>query len=216
MSLKALTPLDWFEVRSHSRCPQLRVGHSSLFVPSLSQVFIVGGANPSECFADIQSLSIPKGPDDPFNWTILVGEDEKLRRYEHSTVHSSVDGEKIVFFGGANLDGNRQDVQAFDLTTKSIEDWTPKDNPFVSARTHHSSCLIQKGLYIFSGGLEGAKAVDDTDLYRFDLGKPKTSISTRNEDPSDFFLFSKKEKLGRSSTFTEFHRNNDTDIVCYR
>ncbi|CAF1552667.1 unnamed protein product, partial [Adineta steineri] len=30
-------------------------------------------------------------------------------------------------------------------------------------------CCIQNGLYIFSGGFQGAKAVDDAELYRFDL-----------------------------------------------
>lgn len=169
-SLTSLIPFEWFEIHSHSRSPQLRVGHSSTFIRSSSNIYIIGGANPSECFADIHSLTLPSKTSDTFIWTKLISEHPALRRYEHSAVLSPENNEKIVMFGGANTEKNFNDVYAFHVSTYNIEDWTPKDNKLVSPRTHHSSCCIQNGLYIFSGGFQGTKAVDDAELYRFDLG----------------------------------------------
>ncbi|CAF2527950.1 unnamed protein product [Rotaria sp. Silwood2] len=168
-SLTSLVPFEWFEIHSNSRSPQLRVGHSSTFIRSSSNIYIIGGANPSECFADIHSLSLPSKTSESFIWTKLIGEDLALRRYEHSAVLSSENNEQIIIFGGANTENNFNDVHVFNISTKTIENWTPKDNKLVSPRTHHSSCCIQNGLYIFSGGFQGAKAVDDAELYRFDL-----------------------------------------------
>jgi N-acetylneuraminic acid mutarotase len=170
MSFRSIVPYEWFAIRSHCRSPQVRVGHSSTFVSSTSHVYIIGGANPSECFADVHRLSIPTKSSDTFTWTKCIGEAAALRRYEHAAVCSSDDAEKIVVFGGANTDCTFNDVHALNLTDETIEEWTPKDKSLVSARTHHSSCRIEKGLYIFSGGFQGAQAVDDNELYRFDLG----------------------------------------------
>jgi len=169
-SLTSLTPFEWFEIRSNSRSPQLRVGHSSTFNSSLSNIYLIGGANPSECFADIHSLSLPSNTSESFIWTKLIGEDLAVQRYEHSAVLSSENNDQIIFFGGANTENNFNDIHVFNISTKTIENWTPKDNKLVSPRTHHSSCCIQNGLYIFSGGFQGVKAVDDAELYRFDLG----------------------------------------------
>lgn len=169
-SLSSLAPFEWFEIHSNSRAPQLRVGHSSTFICSSSMVYIIGGANPSECFADIHSLSLPSKTSDSFIWTKLIGENPALRRYEHSAVLSHKNSDQIVIFGGANTENNFNDVHVLNLSTKTVENWTPKDNKLVSPRTHHSSCCIQNGLYIFSGGFQGVKAVDDAELYRFDLG----------------------------------------------
>ena len=115
-------------------------------------------------------LSLPSKSSETFIWTKLLGEDSALRRYEHSAVLSSANNDQIVFFGGANTENNFNDVHVFNISTKTIENWTPKDNKLVSPRTHHSSCSIQNGLYIFSGGSQGVKAVDDAELYRFDFG----------------------------------------------
>ena len=169
-SLTSLVPFDWFEIHSSSRSPQLRVGHSSTFVPSSSTVYVLGGANPSECFADVHSLALPSKTLETFLWTKLLAEDPALRRYEHSAVLSTENPDQIGFFGGADTENNHNDVHAFHISTKTIENWTPNDNKLVSPRTHHSSCCIQGGLYIFSGGFQGAKSVDDSELYRFDLG----------------------------------------------
>ena len=177
MSLSSIVPFDWFEIHSNSRSPQLRVGHSGTFVSSLSKIYILGGANPSECFADLHSLSLPSDQSQTFLWTKLLDDIPALRRYEHSAVLSSDKTEKIIFFGGANTETNFNDIHALDILSKTIEDWTPADNQLVSPRTHHSSCCIQGGLFIFGGGSQGAKAVDDAELYRFDLGKIIPSVS---------------------------------------
>jgi len=169
-SLNSLVPFEWFEIASKSRSPDLRVGHSSTFHSSSSNIYLIGGANPSECFADVYSLSLPSKDSETFSWTKLIGEDAALRRYEHSAVLSSENHDEIVFFGGANTENNFNDVHVLNISTKTIENRTPKDNKLVSPRTHHSSCCIQNGLYIFSGGHQGVKAVDDAELYRFDLG----------------------------------------------
>ncbi|CAF1421260.1 unnamed protein product [Adineta ricciae] len=168
-SLTSLVPFDWFEIHSSSRSPQLRVGHSSTFVPSSSTVYVLGGANPSECFADVHSLALPSKTSETFLWTKLLAEDPALRRYEHSAVLSTENPDQVVFFGGADTENNHNDVHVFNISTKTIENWTPKDNKLVSPRTHHSSCCVQHGLYIFSGGFQGVKSVDDSELYRFDL-----------------------------------------------
>ena len=170
-SLKNLVPFEWFEIHSNSRSPQLRVGHSSNFHSASSNIYLIGGANPSECFADVHSLSLPSNTSDTFIWTKLIPEDPALRRYEHSAVLSTVNNDQIVFFGGANTEENFNDVHAFQISTKTIENWTPKDNKLVSPRTHHTSCCLLNGLYIFSGGFQGAKSVDDSELYRFDFGR---------------------------------------------
>ena len=168
-TLTSLIPFEWFEIHSNSRSPELRVGHSSTFIHSSSIIYIVGGANPSQCFADVYSLSLPSKTFETFIWTKLIGEDSVLRRYEHSAVISSDNNDQIIIFGGANTEGNLNDVHVFNISKKITEDWTPKDNKLVSPRTHHSSCCIQNGLYVFSGGFQGVKAVDDAELYRFDL-----------------------------------------------
>ena len=175
MSLNSsLVPFDWFEIRSSSRCPSLRVGHSSSFSRLSSQIYLLGGANPSECFSDLHSLSLPSPTCETFIWTKIIGEDSRLRRYEHSAGLTN-DEQKIVFFGGANTETNFNDVHALDLSKHSIEDWTSKENQLVSPRTHHASCCLKNGLFIFSGGLQGAKAVDDTELYRLDFGNSCSS-----------------------------------------
>ena len=170
MSLTSIVPFDWFEIHSNSRSPQLRVGHSATFVSSSSKIYILGGANPSECFADLHSLSLPSKQSETCLWTKLLDDIPALRRYEHSAILSSDEPEKIIFFGGANTETNFNDIHALDIPSKTIEDCTPIDNQLVSPRTHHSSCRIQGGLFIFSGGSQGARAVDDAELYRFDLG----------------------------------------------
>ncbi|CAF1410490.1 unnamed protein product [Adineta steineri] len=184
-SLTSLSPFEWFEIHSNSRSPQLRIGHSSTFTRSSSNIYIIGGANPSECFADIHSLSLPSQTSETFIWTKLIGEDSALRRYEHSAALSSDNNEQIIFFGGASTENNFNDVHVFNIPTKTIENWTPQDNKLVSPRTHHSSCCIQNGLYIFSGGFQGAKAVDDAELYRFDLGSHTWSCVPAHGSPPE-------------------------------
>ena len=185
-SLTKLVPFEWFEIHSNSRSPQLRVGHSSNFHSTSSTIYLVGGANPSECFADIHSLSLPSKTSETFTWTKLINEDPAVRRYEHSAVLSEENNDQIVFFGGANTESNYNDVQAFQISTKTIENWTPKENKLVSPRTHHASCCLLNGLYIFSGGFQGAKAVDDAELYRFDLGNSFRLFSKELFDLSRF------------------------------
>lgn len=177
MSLKSLVPFEWFEIPRNSSSPTLRVGHSANFVRSSAKIYLLGGANPSECFADFYSLSIPSKFSENFFWTKLIGENSSLKRYEHSAVVSTIDEqEKLVFFGGANTETNFNDVHALELSSQTIENWTSKENEIVSSRTHHASCSIENSFFIFSGGFQGAQAVDDSELYRFDLTKHRWSI----------------------------------------
>ncbi|CAF0779617.1 unnamed protein product [Didymodactylos carnosus] len=166
--------LEWSKLDCVGQIPIVRVGHSACFVLNAiltsvrddhyerGCIYILGGANPSQCFADIHMLTLSS-----LKWTKIIDNEETLRKYEHSTVYYPLKN-SIIYFGGANTEKNFNDVNQFNIAQKAFQILTVGSN-IVSPRTHHTSVIINDSFYIFSGGDKQSKAVCDSELYRFDI-----------------------------------------------
>ncbi|XP_014668300.1 PREDICTED: rab9 effector protein with kelch motifs-like [Priapulus caudatus] len=157
-----------YVVSGHAKQPSFRVGHSCTQLASVNaepgKVYVIAGANPSELFNDVHTLD-PKS----LQWERVVSsnEDTFLARYEHAAFSPACDPCKIYVFGGANKEGNFNDVQRFDTTTSKWE--TVKvSGTAPHARTCRSTANIGNKLYIYSGGMSGPDPISDTQVHSFD------------------------------------------------
>ncbi|UJR37731.1 hypothetical protein I4U23_030426 [Adineta vaga] len=80
------------------------------FIPSSPTIYILGGANLSEYFADIHSLLVPLKSSEGFLWAKLIGEDNALRRFSSRTHPSSCCIQNGLYI----FSGSFQDVKAVD------------------------------------------------------------------------------------------------------
>ncbi|XP_076316196.1 rab9 effector protein with kelch motifs-like isoform X1 [Tachypleus tridentatus] len=129
---------------------------------SKARVFVVGGANPECTFSDVYCLDL-----DSLTWTVVetVG---FHGCYEHATVKTVHPKPGILVFGGADTEGNKNDIQVLDLKTRMWETIQVKGcKP--SPRTHHSVASTDETFMIFSGGHLGSQPVVDKDVYVFHL-----------------------------------------------
>lgn len=96
-------------------------------------------------------------------------------RYEHSCFIPMSYPEKIYIFGGADLTGNKNDIQVLD--TNSME-WTTVevDGSQPSPRTQHHSAAFRDYLVVFGGGDAGANPVSDSDIHIFNATTQSWSI----------------------------------------
>eukprot|EP00126_Sphaerothecum_destruens_P014718 Sdes_comp27936_c0_seq1m22999 len=96
---------SWVTLSTSGNSPSPRVGHSSTFIPFLNSLVVIGGADPTQCFADVHLISL-----DTLDWEqkATLG-DVFPPRYEHSAVFKQ-DSHEIIVFGGADMESSHNDV----------------------------------------------------------------------------------------------------------
>jgi len=162
------SPKMWYVMSTSGEHPAVRVGHSCIYIPSRGQsnghLYVTGGANPSGTFSDTFCLDL-----DSFAWQKYRTSDF-IGRYEHTVFHSRSDQTKLYVFGGADCSGNRNDVQEFDITSKT---WRTLETTGVppTPRTFHNGACIGDKLIVYGGGDRGAEPVSDKNAYTFDIAE---------------------------------------------
>ncbi|XP_013380428.1 rab9 effector protein with kelch motifs-like isoform X1 [Lingula anatina] len=168
-------PALWYVFSSTGESPTMRVGHTCTFIPGQDgnsrKVFCIGGANPSGPFNEVYILDL-----ETFQWDTCESP-ALIARYEHSAFVPQSQPGKIYIFGGATQTGNLNDIQVFDVGSKTWSTLTPKGTP-PSPRTHHVNVCVGNSFIVYSGGQSGADPVTDRQVHCYDA--PTNTWSTLN------------------------------------
>jgi len=164
----------WYVLSTSGIHPAVRVGHACIHIPgtipsSNGHVYVTGGANPSGTFSDVFRLDLDTFVWQKFHIAGFSG------RYEHTVFRAEDDATKFYVFGGADCDGNRNDVQAFDIVSSM---WTTLDvsGAVPSARTFHNGACVGNRLIVYGGGDREAEPVADKSTYSFDISERRWSV----------------------------------------
>lgn len=167
------SPKMWYILAASGEHPAVRVGHACIHIPRTEQtngrLYVTGGANPSGTFSDTFCLDL-----DTFTWQKYPASGFS-GRYEHTVFCSQSDVDKFYVFGGADCNGNRNDVQEFDLTTKTWSTLEPTGT-VPPARTFHNGACIGDRLIVYGGGERGAEPVSDKNAYAFEITERRWSV----------------------------------------
>ena len=176
----------WYALSPTGSIPSMRVGHTAVYMRDLQEeksenqasgdfnnddqgsIYVFGGANPRECFDQIHRLDL-----NTHQWSLLV--DKSIGtdgRYEHACFNITND-KKIYIFGGANLQTNLNDLICFDLDSNSVETVKTEGKILPKERTLHTGAVFKKRLIVFGGGSDGRRALEDTQVYLFDIANRK-------------------------------------------
>ncbi|XP_067133127.1 rab9 effector protein with kelch motifs-like isoform X1 [Centruroides vittatus] len=176
-------PSGWYEIKTLTKGPYPRGGHTGIYVTQLSEtaskemddkkgkIFLIGGADPDRAFDQSFVLDLNN-----MTWT-GHSSGSFCGRYEHSCYIPTSYPDKIYIFGGADLTGNRNDIQVLDTNTMV---WTTVevDGCQPSPRTQHHSAAFGDYLVVFGGGDCGANPVSDCDVHIFNATTQSWSILT--------------------------------------
>jgi Rab9 effector protein with kelch motifs len=170
-----LVPNDsfWYVLPACGESPALRVGHTSVQIgatkDSNGYLYVIGGANPSGTFSDVYALDL-----DTYIWskresTGFAG------RYEHTAFVAISEPSNIYIFGGADGDGNRNDIQVYNTDMNS---WRSVETSGVppQARTFHNGVCVGNQLVVYGGGERGPDPVSDRKVHIFDAVKRHWSV----------------------------------------
>jgi len=165
--------LIWYVLAATGDAPILRVGHACVTVGATTEtnghLYVIGGANPSGTFSDVYALDL-----DAFTWSKLVS-NGFAGRYEHTAFVVSDEPTQIYIFGGADGDGNRNDVQVYNTIENSWCTVETLGEP-PSPRTFHNGVCAENCLIVYSGGERGSEPVLDKKVYSFDTKKRRWSV----------------------------------------
>jgi len=175
------SPKMWYVLATSGEHPAVRVGHASIHIAgdgrSNGHLYVTGGANPSGTFSDTFCLNL-----DSFAWQKYPAAGF-AGRYEHTVFRGQSDPAKFYVFGGADCDGNQNDIQEFDITTKT---WSTLEvtGQAPSPRTFHNGACIGGKLIVYGGGERGAEPVSDKNTYAFDIAERSWSaLKLRGDAP---------------------------------
>ena len=84
-------------------------------------------------------------------------------RYEHSAFISEVHPNKIFIFGGADENGNKNDIQCLEMGEFKWSDITPSGE-LPTPRTYHNGVCVRDKFFVFGGGGLGSHAIDDDEV----------------------------------------------------
>lgn len=153
----------WYVISSEN-APQARVGMACVTRKGendqSSEIYVLGGANPSCTFCDIFKLDLRS-----LSWSKLCG-DGLQSRYEHFAFTPCSESNAIYTFGGANESGNLNSMQVYDIKSDSWSDVDEIPN-IPSPRTIHCAGWAGDKMYVYSGGFQGADPVPDNALHVF-------------------------------------------------
>lgn len=179
-----LAPTVWYALSPTGSIPSMRVGHTAVFVKDTAaaaaaedegeqdgrgSVYLIGGANPRECFDQIHRLDLST-----HQWSLLAGASIGSEgRYEHACFKVSGSSSKVHVFGGANLQTNLNDVLCLDLGCNEMAAVKNEGKAAPKERTIHTGVVFKNRLVVFGGGSEGCRALDDTQVHLFDVASSK-------------------------------------------
>ena len=155
----------WYLLSSDNELnsPGMRTGHSGTIVGN--SLFLLCGANPDGAYSDLCEFNFATRK---WNKYQLTGADG---RYEHSSFCASSDPSCIYLFGGCTENGNSNSVLRVNLSgvlpvteTLEIHGQAPSPRTFQC----NNSC-DGFNFYVFGGGLENSKAVEDPHVYCFNI-----------------------------------------------
>lgn len=167
----AISPGLWYVISS-ANSPQARVGMACVARKEndlLSEIYVLGGANPSCTFSDIYKLDLKS-----FSWLKMCG-DGLHSRYEHFAFTPCSEPNSIYTFGGASESGNLNSIQVYDIKSDSWSDVGDIPNQ-PTPRTIHCGGWAGDNMYVYSGGFQGADPVPDKALYVFSSQSKRWSI----------------------------------------
>lgn len=153
----------WYVLASENG-PGSRIGHGVVAVDN--NLVLFGGAVPGQPYNDVHVLNLAT-----FGWSELKCSGNKpVARYEQVFVRIAGTS-RICLFGGADLNGNLNDIFVLNTDTGEWTEPTISGTP-PSARTMLCGAdCIGDYLYIFGGGEAGQEPVSDASLHRLDLEK---------------------------------------------
>ncbi|KAK3093369.1 hypothetical protein FSP39_014659, partial [Pinctada imbricata] len=136
------------ELKSESKKPEYRMGHTATYDPKLRCIYVFGGSKNLQWFHDVHMLDI-----DELKWQLLkVAGKAPTRAYHSATLYRN----ELWIFGGVyprpdpQPDGCSNDIHIF---SPVMENWyqpiVKGDKPL--ARSGHSATLIDEKLVIFGG-----------------------------------------------------------------
>jgi len=171
----------WYVLATSGQHPTTRVGHACIHIPgdghSNGYLYVTGGANPSGTFSDTFCLDLTSFAWQKYPAPGFAG------RYEHTVFRCPSNPNTFYVFGGADCDGNRNDVQEYDITTGN---WTPVETmgPVPSPRTFHNGVCIGNQLIVYGGGKRGTEPVSDKNTYAFNITEQHWSVlKLRGDSP---------------------------------
>jgi len=163
----------WYILATSGEHPAIRVGHACIHISGTGQsngcLYISGGANPSGTFSDTFCLNL-----DTFSWQKYPAAGFS-GRYEHTIFRGQTDQNKFYVFGGADCNGNRNDIQEFDLTNKTWSILEPSGTA-PPPRTFHNGACIGDRLIVYGGGERGAEPVSDKNTYVYEIARQCWSV----------------------------------------
>lgn len=151
----------WYSVSSQGESPSMRVGHTIIHIKepgsSKGKLYIIGGANPSECFNDIYTLDL-----NTLQWDKFTHLEQFSARYEHACFKSN---KEILIFAGGDQQQNYDDIVAYDYLNNKCRIVELKGAIKPTARTYHNGIAYKDQLVVFGGGNNGKQAVEDSKIY---------------------------------------------------
>lgn len=190
-----ISPYIWYVLSGNGDIPTMRVGHTLVHILKSStlnneinngKLFLIGGANPSDCFDDIYTLDLTS-----LTWSKLdKSKFLNTPRYEHSCfVDNSLNPTCIYVFGGSNPEANLNDICKFELNNddnKWIEVKTFKNGTKPCCRTQHVGCIYKNQLVVFGGGKIASLPVADQQVHLYDpIANTWSTPNIKGQPPSN-------------------------------
>lgn len=142
----------WFRFSGDGEVPSPRLGHSCTWIPHSDDdncklaygcIYCIGGANPEQSFEDTCLLDLNKSL-----WSNCKVQG-LIPRYEHAAFATHAPDLKIYIFGGSNEHGNLNDIQQYNVTTKSWKDILLRNtSKLPSPRTHHTTAIVNSKSFV--------------------------------------------------------------------
>ena len=172
----------WYVLSAVGDSPTMRVGHTCSYILDKEnqngKVYVIGGANPDGCFADVYVLNL-----DTFSWDIIDSTGMKAR-YEHSSLVSEKSDSQIYIFGGADQSHNFNDIQMFDAIKSSWRCVEPRGTKPVARTYHTSATSSHDSIYVYSGGQSCSDPVGDRQVHVFNITSNEwITLNTKGEPP---------------------------------
>lgn len=174
----------WYSMSGTGESPFMRVGHTCVHVKDDTQhgkLYLIGGANPSECFNDVYILDL-----NTLSWDKLSDIDSSelsQGRYEHACFAAS--SKYVYVFGGADQEKNYNDLVGLNLEKQQMEKIELAGVVQPEARTYHCGVSFRDQLVVFGGGSSGKTPVNDSNVYIWNPTQKKwISLSLKCEQPS--------------------------------
>ncbi|KAJ8469232.1 hypothetical protein ONZ51_g9130 [Trametes cubensis] len=154
VSMLDLLSRVWTCVRVFGTCPVARCGHTLTALGS--KLYMFGGSDQKDVFDDTWTLDFASLRTSPSSgWEVIEPSGGSLRPSKRTNHSNVLADNKIIIFGGTDLQQNHNDTWEFDTVNRI---WTELNcfGPIPAPREGHSATVVDGMMYVFGGrGLDG-------------------------------------------------------------